>query len=171
MGGAAATIEPLRDHLKEYETHFANTLGSGVQACWRGPRLYDSEETRVVVKKWVSWFKRHREVLEGDVIHCRRADGRDLDYLLLVKPGAAECAFSVIHNPTPAALTREIELPLGRVGLKESAWVRIGEARPERVSIDNQGKARIRVTVPAEGRAWVAAGVSRKALLEKETRP
>ena len=170
-GGAAATIEPLRDHLKEYETHFANTLGSGVQACWRGPRLYDSEETRAVVKKWVSWFKRHREVLEGDVIHCRRADGRDLDYLLLVKPGAAECAFSVIHNPTPVALTREIELPLGRAGLKESAWVRIGEGRPERVKIDNQGQARIRVTVTAEGRTWLAAGVSRKALLEKETRP
>ena len=36
-GGAAATIEPLREHLDAYESHLANTLGAGVQACWRGP--------------------------------------------------------------------------------------------------------------------------------------
>ncbi len=30
-GGAAATIEPLRDHLPDYEAHLANNLGEGVQ--------------------------------------------------------------------------------------------------------------------------------------------
>jgi hypothetical protein len=49
-GGAAATIEPLADHLDAYEAHLANCFGFGVQACYRGPRLYDSDKTEAVVK-------------------------------------------------------------------------------------------------------------------------
>ena len=52
-GGAAATIEPLHQHLEHYETRLADLFGAGVQACYRGPRLYDTEETKAVVKKWV----------------------------------------------------------------------------------------------------------------------
>ena len=63
---AAATIEPLHEHLADYEQHLANNLGFGAQACYRGPRLYDSEETKVVVKKWVAFFKKHRAILESD---------------------------------------------------------------------------------------------------------
>ena len=37
-GDAYGSIEALKDHLDAYEGHLANTLGSGVQACWRGPR-------------------------------------------------------------------------------------------------------------------------------------
>ena len=44
-GGDAATIEPLKDHLAHYETRLANLLGAGVQACYRGPRLFDTDET------------------------------------------------------------------------------------------------------------------------------
>src|SRR4029079_7971804 len=50
-GGPAATIEPLKEHLPDYERHLANNLGYGVQACYRGPRLYDSEETKALVKR------------------------------------------------------------------------------------------------------------------------
>ena len=42
-GGAAATIEPLDDHLDHYERRLMNLFGAGVQACFRGPRLYDTE--------------------------------------------------------------------------------------------------------------------------------
>lgn len=45
-GGAAATIEPLNEHLDHYETRLRNLFGAGVQACYRGPRLYDTEQTR-----------------------------------------------------------------------------------------------------------------------------
>lgn len=162
-GGPAATIEPLKDHLREYETHFANTLGSGVQACWRGPRLYDSPETRDVVKKWVSWFKQHREILESDLIHGRRADGRDIDYMIQVKPGAKVCAFTVVHNPTPTALNRVVRLPLRYAGLRNSAWVRINDGKPTRVAIDPDGYANLEVSVPAESRSWVAVSEKREA--------
>jgi len=56
-GGAAATIEPLKDHLEHYEMRLANLFGAGVQACYRGPRLFDTDETKLVVKKWVAFYK------------------------------------------------------------------------------------------------------------------
>ena len=50
-GGKAATIEPLNEHLEHYEKMMVSNLGAGVQACYRGPRLYDTEETKNMVKK------------------------------------------------------------------------------------------------------------------------
>ena len=41
-GGAAATVEPLDQHLEHYTAMLAGNLGAGVQACYRGPRLYDT---------------------------------------------------------------------------------------------------------------------------------
>ena len=77
-GGAAATIEPLKEHLPHYEQRLANLFGAGVQACYRGPRLYDAPETEAVVKKWVSFYKKHRAILDSDILHLRRADGGTL---------------------------------------------------------------------------------------------
>lgn len=45
-GGAAATLEPLSDHLDFYQKCLALNLTSGMQACYRRRRLYDSEKTR-----------------------------------------------------------------------------------------------------------------------------
>jgi hypothetical protein len=67
--GAAATIEPLNEHLKHYELMMVSNLGAGVQACCRGPRLFDTDETKAMVTKTIDWYKEHREVLEGDIIH------------------------------------------------------------------------------------------------------
>ena len=80
--------------------HYAFQLSAGVQACYRGPRLFDTKETRSMVVESVNWYKQHRDVLEGDLIRLRRADGRDLDYWLMVKPGAEEAAALVVFNPT-----------------------------------------------------------------------
>ena len=98
-GGAAATIEPLNEHLDHYEKMMMSNLGGGVQACYRGPRLYDTEETKAMVKASVDWFKKHRDVLEGDIIHLRRADGRDIDYWLNVNPGGKEKGLLLVFNP------------------------------------------------------------------------
>ncbi len=49
-GGAAATIEPLDQHRDHYERMLASNLALGVQACYRGPRLYDTDRTKTMVK-------------------------------------------------------------------------------------------------------------------------
>ena len=70
-GGQAATFEPLCEHLDDYEAHLSQNFGSGVIACYRGPRLFDTDQTKAVVKKWVDFFKRYRPILESDIIHVR----------------------------------------------------------------------------------------------------
>jgi hypothetical protein len=159
-GGAAATLEPLSEHLDAYEAHLANNLAAGVQACWRGPRLYDSDETRQLVTRWVSWFKRHRPILESDVLHLRRADGRDLDMLLHVNPELDERALLAVWNPTDGDLTRELRVPLHYAGVDGS--VRARRSTPEglgpwqRLSLSDQREAALTVSVPARGfAAWV----------------
>ncbi len=122
-GGAAATIEPLREHLQDYGLHLANNFGYGAQACYRGPRLYDSPETRDVVKHWVDWFKKHREILESDVIHVRRADGRHLDCVLHVNPALPVKAFLVVYNPTDKSLREHLSIPLYYSGLSGACHV------------------------------------------------
>ena len=56
-GGKAATLEPLSEHLYEYKMLMFQNYGAGVQACYRGPRLYDTPETKRVVMEIINWYK------------------------------------------------------------------------------------------------------------------
>jgi hypothetical protein len=153
-GGAAATIEPLRDHLDAYEAHLANNFGAGVQACWRGPRLYDSVETKALVRRWVAWFKQHRAILESDLIHVRRADGRDIDCFLHVNPHLAEKAMAVFYNPLDHAVLQSVELPLYYSGLTGKTQVREREGKSKTLRLDRQFQVPLTVSVPARGVTW-----------------
>lgn len=136
-GGDAATIEPLADHLPDYEAHLANYFGAGVQACYRGPRLYDSEKTQALVKKWVEFYKENREILDSDIVHVRRADGRAPDCLLHVNPRVKTRGLAVIYNPG-IAVRHTVRLPLYYTGLTEKATVRVGSAAPKEYTLDRQ---------------------------------
>ncbi len=154
-GGAAATIEPLNQHLEHYENMMVSNLGGGVQACYRGPRLYDSEETKAMVTRVIQWFKKHREVLEGDIIHLRRADGRDLDYWLNVNPEGAEKGMLMIYNPLNQAVTKKITVPIYYTGLKENATVQIENGDPKVYRIDRHYNIQLDVKVNASGYTWI----------------
>lgn len=156
-GGAAATIEPLKDHLPHYEQRLANLFGAGVQACYRGPRLYDAPETRTLVKKWVDFYKRHRNVLDGDIIHLRRPDGRDYDAILHVNPHGREKGLLMIYNPLDEPITREIEADLYYTGLKDQAGVRENDGAVKRIALRGS-KANLKVTIPAKGQRWFIFG-------------
>jgi hypothetical protein len=153
-GGPAATLEPLKDHLADYEAHLANTLGVGVQACWRGPRLYDSDETKALVKRYVEWFKKYRDILESDLLHARRADGRDVDFMILVNPKLTTRALAMIHNPLEMEVEREILLPLYYSGLDKAASIREQEGELKQVELDARQRAKVRTKIPAHGRTW-----------------
>ena len=62
-GGEAATLEPLSQHLDAYSAHLAQNFGAGVQACYRGNRWYDTDDTKAVVVKWIDFFKQYRDIL------------------------------------------------------------------------------------------------------------
>ena len=154
-GGAAATIEPLCEHLDAYEAHLANNFGAGVQACYRGPRLYDTPETRTVVKKWVDFFKEYRDILESDVIHVRRADGRDIDCLLHVNPQLSIKGLAMVYNPLDKKIQRDLTLPLYYTGLTDTARIREKDGPSRSYCLDRHYNVTIPVTVGARSNTYL----------------
>jgi len=152
-GGAAATIEPLREHLRDYESHLANNLGFGAQSCYRGPRLYDAPETREMVRRWVAWFKKNRRILDADVIHLRRADGRRLDFVLHADPQGKERGLLMVFNPTDRLLEETIRVPMRYTGLRGACRVSLDDGKSSRGTI-RDGVLELKVRVPANGRTW-----------------
>ncbi len=153
-GGAAATIEPLKDHLPHYGQRMANLFGAGVQACYRGPRLYDTDETRSLVKKWVGFYKKHRAILDSDIIHLRRPDGRDLDYILHVNPAIKEKGLLMVYNPLDREVRKTLSVPLYYSGLTTTASVREQDGEAKEYSLDREYKIDLPVSVPARGVTW-----------------
>ncbi len=154
-GGAEATIEPLKNNLAHYELMLASNFLLGVQACYRGPRLYDCDETRDAVKKWVDLYKKHRAILESDLIHLRRADGLDLDFMLHVNPDLPTKGFLAVFNPTDRELDREILVPLHYAGLSGQAETSVNDGSPVLLPLDPRQRLRLKIKVPALGVAWV----------------
>jgi hypothetical protein len=154
-GGAAATLEPLHEHLEAYAQHLGQNFTSGVQACYRGPRLYDSEETKAVVKKWVDFYRAHRPILDSDIIHVRRPDGRDIDAILHVNSRLREKGLAVIHNPLEEAVSRTVRLPLYYTGLTRTAKVREATGRTRNYTLDRGFNIEVPVTVPARSLVWL----------------
>lgn len=154
-GGEAATIEPLSEHLEHYETRLRNLFGAGVQACFRGPRLYDTEETKRLVEKWVSFYKKYRAILDSDLIHLRRPDGRDWDGIMHVNPMLREKAFISLYNPLDVAIEKEIEIPLYYTGLTENAIVKEKDTLPGKsVTLSRDYSIKLNITIPAKGYNW-----------------
>ena len=153
-GGAAATIEPLHEHLDHYQRMLLSNLGMGVQAHYRGPRLYDTVETREMVKSVVAWFKQHRDILESDIVHGRRADGRGLDWVLHANPKLETKGMLCVFNPLDQEVTQTLHVNLYYTGLVDQAHIRSGPAPPVTIDIARDDSIDLPVAVPAHGMSW-----------------
>jgi len=153
-GGAAATIEPLREHLDHYRLMLRSNLAFGVQAHYRGPRLFDAPETRDVVRAEVEWFMRHRDILESDLIHGRRADGRDVDWMLHVNPRLETCGMLCVFNPLPEQVTRTLRVDLYYTGLEDVAAIAVGGGKALTREVPRDHVVDVTLTIPAGGMVW-----------------
>jgi len=153
-GGAAATIEPLTEHLDAYEAHLANNFGAGVQACYRGFRLYDTDKTRAVLKKWVDFYKKYRDILDSDIIHLRRADGRNIDCILHVNPRLKHKALAMMFNPTDRPRKQTLRLPLYYTGLTDTASIRREDAPSQQYKLDRQYNVDLQVEIQPGSVTW-----------------
>ncbi|MEZ4901327.1 MAG: alpha-galactosidase [Spirosomataceae bacterium] len=154
-GTADAVLEPLNEHLADYKQLMMQYYGAGVQACYRGPRLYDTDSTKKVVKETINWYKKYRDILNSDIIHLRRPDGRDWDGIMHVNSTLKEKALVMIYNPLKEAVTRKIKLPLYYTGLDKQAKIRVKEGKAIPHLIDRNYKAEINISIPAEGYTWL----------------
>lgn len=153
-GGAEATIEPLAEHLPHYGQRLADLFGAGVQAAWRGKRLYDAPETLELVKKWVSFYKQHREILDADIIHVRRPDGRDIDAILHVDPSNIEKGLLMVYNPLNIPVHRDLTLNIYYTGLSESARISENDGRELKYKINRNYEVTFPVNVESNSQSW-----------------
>ena len=154
-GGAAATFEPLCKHLDDYESHLAQNFGSGVIACYRGPRLFDTEQTKTVVKKWVDFYKKYRPILDSDLIHVRRPDGRSIDCVLHANAQINPCGLAMLYNPTRTVQRMNLKLPLYHTGLSEIAKVREKEGESKCYKIDRYYNIEIPIEMEARSVSYL----------------
>ena len=153
-GGKAATIEPLKEHLPHYEQRLANLFGAGVQACYRGPRLYDAPQTRDIVKKWVDFYKAHRSILDSDIIHIRRPDGRDYDGIMHVNPYIEEKGLLMLYNPLSKPIKKEIKVNLYYTGLEKNTEIKDSNGKIFKLQLDRDYNIILPVIIPAHGWNW-----------------
>jgi hypothetical protein len=153
-GGAVATIEPLDQHLDHYERMIDSNLALGVQACFRGPRLYDTQRTKAMVKSKVEWFKAHRDILESDMIHGHRADARDLDWMLHANPKLKEKGLLAVFNPLNETVTKKLRVNLYYTGLSDVARVRERGGSAKHLKLDRDYSVEVLVTVSGQGMNW-----------------
>ena len=152
-GGAAATVEPLHEHLDHYRQMMEGNLLAGVQACYRGPRLYDTDETRTMVKAQVDRFKTNRAILESDIDHgaSRRPDGRSFDWILHVNPDLETPGMLVVHNPLDKPVEQTIQLDPYYTGLRETVLVGWEDGTSRVIPLDDRGLLRIPLRLTAGG--------------------
>ena len=153
-GDESAVLEPLSQHLKDYEQLMVQYYGAGVQACYRGPRLYDTETTRQMVAGTINWYKKYREILNADMIQLRRADGRDWDGFIHVDPQLKQKGFVMLYNPTKNKITRSIKLPLYYTGLSQTAILKDKSGLSAKYKLDRNYAINLTFTIEPENYTW-----------------
>ncbi|HVX24982.1 MAG TPA: hypothetical protein VHB70_01475 [Parafilimonas sp.] len=153
-GDSSAVLEPLSAHLKDYKQLMMQYYGAGVQACYRGPRLYDTDTTKQVVQHTIEWYKKYRDILNSDIIHLRRADGRDWDGIMHVNPQLKTKAFVMLFNPLKEKITRTIQLPLYYTGLTNTALIREQEGVAKNFKLSRDYKVELSFSIEPESYTW-----------------
>ena len=145
----AALFEPLEDHLTEYSFALAQYLSAGVAACYRGFRLFDSQASRSVVKGWVSFYKKYRDLLNADIIHVARPTMQDLDGFLHVKSQGKLRGLLVVFNPTLKRRTKTLAIPLYYTGLTKTALVSrpSDDTRYSKLTLSRDYKVNLKITL------------------------
>ena len=144
----------MEKNLDKYERVLFTMLSSGAQVWVRGHRLYDGPQSKAMLLKWMGWYRQHREVIQGDIIHLKRPDGRGLDYTLHVNPQGKEKGMLLVFNPTPEEVTQTLDIPLYYTGLTGSAKIREQDGKAKKYPLDGNARTKYPVTIPANGYSW-----------------
>lgn len=153
-GGPDAVLEPLNEHLEDYKMLMMQYYGAGIQACYRGPRLYDTEQTKQTVIEVIDWYKAHREILNADIIRLRRADGRDWDGWMHVDPKGEEKALIMLFNPLDEPIKRSLRIPTYYTGLSENIQLSEQGKASKNYLITRENTIEIEVEIPANYLTW-----------------
>ncbi len=154
-GGKAAQFEPLSEHRLEYEWALAQYLGGGVAAAYRGHRLYDNEDTKAMVTKWVKFYKRYRDILISDIIHVRFPDMQSIDCYMHVNPYLKIRGLAMVFNPTAETRNFNLTLPLYYTGLHDIAQVSQENGKPIIHQLKRDYTISVHMSLPPNNITWL----------------
>lgn len=103
---------------------------------------------------WVNFYKRHRDVLDSDIIHIRRPDGRDYDAILHVNPHGTEKGLLMVYNPLNEPIKREIRVNLYYTGIKGMAQVSEQDGNIRQMKVAPNGELLLPIEIPAKSQTW-----------------
>jgi hypothetical protein len=107
-----------------------------------------------MVKRIVEWYKKYRDILESDIIHLRRSDGRDIDYMMHVNPDLKEKGMLMVFNPTDEVIRKKIKVPLYYTGISAEAKLREQENQAETFELNRNYEIEIEVEVAPNWYNW-----------------
>lgn len=128
-GGAEAAFYPFKDNKEDYNWVLAQNMGNGITSDFRGTQLYD-DETKEIMQKWVSMFKKYRGIINADFVHTKQASyGEDIEPVDRSRGLAMDTLFHAdpnnngekgliwIYNQTDEERTEVITIPMYYTGL------------------------------------------------------
>jgi len=128
--------------------------GSGVQACYRGPRLYDTDATKSLVTREIAHYNKYRDILNSDIIHLRRPDGRSWDGFMHVNTYLNEKGFILLFNPTQKPIRDKVGIPLYYTGIVNKALLSEKGRNPKEYVLNRNFEIEINISIPPNGYTW-----------------
>ena len=92
--------------------------------------------------------------MNSDIIHLRRADGRDWDGLLHVNPDLKTKGLIMLYNPLNKKITRTIKVPLYYTGLTKSAMVKEKEEAFKTYPLDREFEIELKCSLEPGSYTW-----------------
>jgi ketol-acid reductoisomerase len=118
--------------------------------------LWQNNASQAIFLRWMAVFDTNRAVLNGDIVHVKRPDGRNWDAMMHVLPTAAPGAprgFAIFYNPTASATNLSTALGVYYCGFEPGATVRAeyDDGSVEQLQQDAGFSVRVRRAIPARG--------------------
>ena len=100
------------------------------------------------------FYKSHREVLDGDIIHLRRANGLDWDGILHVNPAGRQKGLLMLYNPLARPVCETLAIPLYYTGLSRRARVSECDGPFRNYELDREFQIPLPVVIAPRGATW-----------------
>ncbi|MDQ6419990.1 DUF6259 domain-containing protein [Paenibacillus sp. LHD-117] len=139
------SIEASEENTATYDHALGGLFGYGHSGVLYGKYSYIGENTKRIYDKWISFYKRYRRTLAGEMVHLARPNGYEPDAVMHVSTEADVPAILVVFNPVPETKSVTLELPLkyaGFAGGDKASVERYGS-----IALDGRGHGAVSLTL------------------------
>jgi hypothetical protein len=102
----------------------------------------------------VDFYKEYRDILDSDIVHVRRPDGRDIDCILHVNPRLKHKGLAMVYNPLDRMVKKQLKLPLYYTGLTATANIREQQGKSSKYELDREYHVEIMVAIAPRSVTW-----------------